>query len=462
MKIRDIQKTLVSGEKTCRQITEEYLDRINSEETNSYITATEDIALSAADAVDKKLSAGKPLSSLEGVPFSVKDNIAVKGVPMTCASKMLKNYVPPYDAYVYSQLIKSGAVMLGKVTMDEFAMGSLGKNSVFGSVKNPHDLTRSAGGSSGGSAASVAADLAVFSLGSDTGGSIRLPSSFCGVYGLRPTYGSVSRSGLTGFCPSLDQIGIVASCPEDVELIFSIISNRDDSDMTCSGSQMSTSCIEKLTVGICTDLLDIAADSAQKAVMDAVSVFEKSGCRIANVSLPSLKYCLPAYQVIASCEASSNLARFDGLRYGLSADKNNFEDNVRSSRTGGFGREVKRRIIFGTYLTGSNKKYLDKAFFVKDAVKDEFSVMLSACDIVITPSAACSAPLLAADESIISQHDHDTLLIPSALAGLPSLTVPFGKDRNNMPLGVQLIGRAFCESTILRAAKTLEVAADVL
>ncbi len=428
------------------------LERIEKSRLNAYITVTKDIALKQAEMFDRKEVKGR----LAGVPVAIKDNISTDGIRTTCASKILHNYIPPYDAHVVEKLKREGAIIIGKTNMDEFAMGTTTETSYFGVVKNPHDLSRVAGGSSGGSAAVIAGEEAVLALGSDTGGSIRCPASFCGVYGLKPTYGLVSRYGLIAYANSLEQIGPMAASIDDLALLLEIIAGKDERDSTSVENGFKFKEIRKnFRVGVIREM------KANEEVQQAFDDFVESLRRIAEVeevSLPSLEYALPAYYVIAMSEASSNLARFDGVRYGYALDHldswNRYFSKVRAE---GFGMEVKRRIMMGSYAlsAGYYGKYYLKALKVRTLVKNDFERALGKFDVLISPTMPSVAFKIGELTDPVTMYKADVNTTPINLAGVPALSMPIGFVKK-LPVGLQIIGNYFEENTILNFAKKVE------
>lgn len=450
------------------EISTAFLERIEAVEdrVGAYITITKEEALARAAELDKQLAAGEELGALAGVPVAVKDNICTKGLPTTCASKMLHNFVPPYNATVAEKLHQAGAVVTGKTNMDEFAMGSSCENSYFQKTHNPRDLERVPGGSSGGSAAAVAAGEAPLSLGSDTGGSIRQPAALCGVVGLKPTYGAVSRYGLVAFASSLDQIGPFARTVDDAALLFDVIKGRDAHDATSSRREQPlvegtlTGAVKGLRVGIPQEYFGEGVDDAVKAkVMDTAKALEKTGAVLTTVSLPATEYALPTYYILACAEASSNLARFDGVKYGFRAEQ--YDDLLslyENSRSEGFGDEVKRRIMLGTFVLSSGyyDAYYHKAKLTQNLIRSEYAKAFEDCDVILTPTSPVTAFKLGertADP--LQMYAADICTVPVNIAGLPAVSLPCG-ELNGLPVGLQLIGRKFDEQTILNAAKAVE------
>ncbi len=451
------------------ELTRSVLDRIASrdKEIGAYLTVDEEGALAQAAKVDAKLAAGESLSPLAGIPLGIKDNICTRGIRTTCASKMLGNFVPPYNATVIEKLQAADYVCLGKLNMDEFAMGSSTETSYFQKTRNPHDLERVPGGSSGGSAAAVAAGEAIVTLGSDTGGSIRQPASYCGVVGLKPTYGSVSRYGLVAFASSLDQIGPMARSVSDTALLYSIICGQDPHDVTTArrsysdfvaGMQPS---VKGLKIGIPQEYFgEGVAAEVRESVMNVAREYEKMGAELVEISLPSTSYALAAYYIIASAEASSNLARFDGVKYGFrAAEYKNLEELYENTRSEGFGAEVKRRIMLGTYVLSSGyyDAYYKKAKFTQLMIQDRFRQAFQSCDVILTPTAPDTAFKLGENiNDQIKMYMNDILTVTVNIAGLPAISIPCGRDSKNLPIGCQLIGSKFSEQTLFNTAAAYE------
>ncbi len=457
------------SEKKCssEEIAKSVLDRAAATEdkVGAYLTICGEEALKKAREVDEKRGK-ETLHPLAGIPIGIKDNISTKGILTTCASKMLYNYVPPFDAFVMKKVNAADMVVTGKLNMDEFAMGSSTENSHFKKTHNPHNLDCVPGGSSGGSAAAVAAGSAVISLGSDTGGSIRMPAAYCGVVGLKPTYGSVSRYGLVAFASSLDQIGPLARNVKDAAMLYSVICGHDPMDATSQDreypdfTRLLNSDVKGLKIGIPEEYFGDGVDnSVKEAVMNTVKELEKKGAEIVNISLPSTKYALNAYYIISSAEASSNLARFDGVKYGYRAENyTDLTDMYEKTRSEGFGDEVKRRIMLGTFVLSSGffDAYYKKARLVALEIAREFNAAFEKCDVIATPATPGTAFKLG--ENIgdpTKMYAADICTVTVNIAGLPAVSVPCGKV-NNMPVGLQFIGRKFSEQTLLNAALAVE------
>ncbi|HEX3026031.1 MAG TPA: Asp-tRNA(Asn)/Glu-tRNA(Gln) amidotransferase subunit GatA [Clostridia bacterium] len=458
-------------EKKCgaREIAESVFSRIDSveEKVGAYVTLTSELALRQADETDRKIAAGAEIGPLAGIPVGIKDNLCTKDVLTTCSSKILGNFVPPYDATVVRKLLDAGVVVTGKMNMDEFAMGSSCETSAMKKTHNPHDLTRVPGGSSGGSAAAVAAGEAVLTLGSDTGGSIRQPASFCGVVGLKPTYSAVSRFGLVAFASSLDQIGPFARSVEDAAMLFDTIRGHDDYDATSSPLDHPSIAdkldgnVKGLKIGIPDEFFgEGVEDGIRHTVLKAAKKLESLGAILMKISLPSTKFALPAYYIIACAEASSNLARFDGVKYGYRAEKyENLIDMYERSRSEGFGPEVKRRIMLGTFVLSSGyyDAYYKKAKLTQNRIRSEYDDAFQICDVILTPTSPGTAFRLGerADDPL-KMYAADICTVPVNIAGLPALSLPCGMDAEGLPIGLQLIGRKFGEQTILNAGHAYE------
>lgn len=441
-------------------------------DVGAFVTQTHDLALAQAKQADALLAAGAAPSPLTGIPIGIKDNICTKDQKTTCSSKMLASFAPPYNATVVDKLNEAGLVTVGKLNMDEFAMGSSNETSFFHPTKNPHDLTRVPGGSSGGSAACVAAGQLPLSLGSDTGGSIRLPASYCGVIGLKPTYGTVSRYGLIAFASSLDQIGPLARSVQDVALLYDLIRGHDPRDATSlrrSDPPVAptltddATTLSGLTIGLPREYFsDGVSDVVKRAVKQAADRLVKQGATLVECSLPSSTYALSAYYIISSAEASSNLARFDGVKYGYRAeDYQGLVDLYEKSRSEGFGDEVKRRILLGTFVLSSGyyDAYYKRAKLLQQQIAAEFDQAFLQCDLLLTPTAPDTAFLCGEHLSDpLKMYAKDLCTTTANIAGLPALSFPCGKDEQNLPIGAQLIGPKYAEATLLRTAFSYEQA----
>jgi len=466
--IKQAHEGLKNKEFSSKELILAYLEKIKKtdKEINAYLSVTEELALAQAERADRKIASGD-FGVLTGIPCAIKDAILVEGQKCTAASKILENYIAPYDATVIQKLKKEGAVILGKTNLDEFAMGGSGENSAFGATKNPHDKTRVAGGSSSGSAAAVAAGEACYSLGSDTGGSIRLPSSFCGVVGLKPTYGAVSRNGLIAFASSLDQIGPITKTIDDCKIVFDAIKGKDPADSTSVESQFPISNFQfpKLRIGVPKEYFVKGIDKeVEKIIRNSIKKAENAGAKIEEISLPSVEFALACYYIIAPSEASANLARFDGIKYGYSEIQNqkstiqNLIDVYLKSRGHGFGAEVKRRIMIGTYALSSGyyDEYYKKAQEVRQLIKQDFAKAFEKVDLIFCPvSPAPAVKIGEKTENPLSMYLMDIYTVSVNLAGLPALSMPVGKI-GNLPVGLQIIGDHFQESKILAAASYIE------
>ena len=462
MQMKDL---LEKKEVSSVEITKSVIDRIEKtdKDIQAYISYNFEDALKKAEKVDEKIAKGEALGKMAGVPVAVKDNMCTRHLRTTCASKMLENFVPPYDATVVKKLYDNDAIIIGKTTMDEFAMGSSGENSAFQKARNPWDITRVPGGSSSGSAATVAASQVPVALGSDTGGSIRQPSSLCGIVGMKPTYGAVSRYGLVAFGSSLDQIGPMARTVDDAALLFETICGKDEMDATSKDYKYTRygDSVKGMKFGIPKQYFgDGISPEVKEKVYDAIETLKAQGAEIVEVSLPSTDYALSAYYIISSAEASSNLGRYDGVKYGYSGSKRgNLEELYVSSRSEGFGREVQRRIMLGTYVLSSGfyDAYYKKAKALQKNIAKEFNDVLSVCDAIITPLSPTTAFKIGEkSDDPLAMYAGDICTVTLNIAGLPGISVPCGFDANNLPIGFQVIGKKFSESTLLTVAKCYE------
>lgn len=467
--IAELADLFRSGELSSVEITKAYLDEIKAKDDmiGAYISVNEEAALQKAEEADKKRAAGVELPVLAGIPAGIKDNICTKGMATTCASRMLGGFVPPYDATVVGKINRRDAVILGKLNMDEFAMGSTNENSYYRPVRNPRSFDSVPGGSSGGSAAAVAANMAVYALGSDTGGSIRQPAAFCGVVGMKPTYGSVSRYGLIAFASSLDQIGPITKDVRDNALVLNAIAGHDSMDATSVNRSYGdfTGELEKdvrgLKIALPAEFLaEGISPDVKTAIVNAASAYEKMGAEIIEVSFSMLEYALPAYYVISSAEASSNLARFDGIRYGYRAGSSESIDELYiNSRSEGFGSEVKRRIMLGTFAlsAGYYDAYYKKALQVRTLVAEEYNAIFKKCDIILSPVAP--TPAYKIGEKVfdpLEMYMGDAFTVPVNIAGLPALSLPCAKTPEGLPIGMQLIAKPFNEALLYRAGYAFE------
>ena len=469
----DAARSAVQERKTsAAALAESFYARIESDDPKigAFLTLSKERALAKASEMDALAAKGVKLPSLGGVPVGIKDVMVTKGVRTTAGSKILGDYVPPYDCTAVARLEAAGAVVLGKLNCDEFAMGSSNENSAWKPVHNPRDLTRVPGGSSGGSAAAVAADMAVAALGSDTGGSIRQPASFCGVVGMVPTYGRVSRYGLIAFASSLDHIGPLTKTVKDAAIVLQAIAGRDPMDSTSADVPVPdyVAELEKpvrgLKLGVAKEYLGEGLDKeVRSAIEAAIQKLAKQGCEIVDVSLPHTRYAIPAYYIVATAEASSNLARFDGVRYGYRAgDARTLSEMYRRSRDQGFGAEVKRRIMLGTYAlsAGYYDAYYLKAQKVRTLLTRDFEDAFTKVDAIVAPVSPTAAFKLGEKvDDPLAMYLADIYTVTADLAGIPGISVPCGETREKLPIGLQILGRHFDESTILRVAQASEKAA---
>ena len=481
--IKEAHRGLKKKEFSALELCQNYLDKIEKEnkKIQAFLTISKDLAISQAKKVDEIISGGQEIPLLAGIPCVIKDNILVEGVRCTAGSKILENYIAPYDATVIKRLKEQGAVILGKTNLDEFAMGASGERSAFFPTRNPHDLTRVPGGSSSGSAAAVASNMSCYALGSDTGGSIRQPSSFCGIVGLKPTYGAVSRYGLIALASSLDQIGPLAKTVEDAKIVFDVISGKDEMDSTSvelpkiencklkvknvrSSSSRRDSIIENLRIGVPKEYFIKGMDpEVEKIVKNAIKKYEKLGAKIEEISLPYTEYAIAIYYIIVPSEASANLARYDGIKFGYSVanqriDTDSLLDVYLQSRKKGFGDEVKRRIMLGTYALSSGyyDAYYLRAQKVRTLIREDFKRAFQIVDFILTPIAPTPAFKIGEKaEDPLLMYLCDVFTAPVNLAGLPAISIPAGKI-GKLPVGLQIIGKPFEENKILEIAKTYE------
>jgi aspartyl-tRNA(Asn)/glutamyl-tRNA(Gln) amidotransferase subunit A len=444
------------------------IDRTDKD-VRAFITLCRERALEEARRIDSKIAAGEPLEDLAGVPIAIKDNIVIRDVPTTCGSKILEGYIPPYTATVVERLRGAGAIVIGKTNLDEFAMGSSTENSGFFPTRNPHDLERVPGGSSGGSAASVAAGMSLVALGSDTGGSVRLPASLCGVVGLKPTYGRVSRYGLVAYASSLDQIGPFAKSVRECAQVLQVISGFDHYDSTSADTAVDELVkyldqpVRDLRIGVPREYFIEGMDREVRAKVEAgIHLYESLGCRIQEIRLPHTEYAIAAYYVIATAEASSNLARYDGVRYGLrEAGNDTLHEMYRKTRMAGFGAEVKRRILLGTFAlsAGYYDAYYLKALKVRTLMLRDFQKAFEQVDVIVTPTAPTVAFRIGEKTSDpLAMYLSDIFTITCNLAGLPGISLPCGKNSEGLPVGMQLIANHFQEALLLQAAHAFEKA----
>jgi aspartyl-tRNA(Asn)/glutamyl-tRNA(Gln) amidotransferase subunit A len=461
--LSELSEKLHSGELSSVELTKEYIRAIEEANPalNAYVHTTFEEALKMAEEADVRLKAGNA-PFLCGIPMALKDNICTDGLLTTCCSKILEGFKPYYNATVWEKLKEQGAVLLGKTNMDEFAMGSTSETSCYGAPLNPRNTGHVTGGSSGGSAAAVCANLAPYALGSDTGGSIRQPASFCGIVGLKPTYGAVSRYGLIAYGSSLDQIGPFGYSVKDVAAVFDAIKGVDRHDQTSKSYEYGNimegldADIKGKKIGVAEEFFEGINPEMKAQIDDAIAFFEKNGAEIVSIKLPALKLALPVYYIIACAEASSNLGRYDGIRYGYRARSyETIDEMVTKTRSEGFGDEVKRRIMLGTYVLSSGyyDAYYKKACIIREQIRSEFDEVFKSCDALIAPNAPRTAfPLNFKGASSVEMYLSDICTVPINIAGVPSISLPCGKDSAGLPVGMQIIGNMFDEKTILNLA----------
>ena len=466
--VHELQEKIKNGELTTKEILQAYINRIDEKEKDvqAFVTTLTEEA-EKKEEVHKKIESGEIEGDLAGIPIGIKDNICTKGIKTTCASKMLEDFISPYDATVMEKINDENMILLGKLNMDEFAMGGSTEHSYFKKTRNPWDLNRVPGGSSGGSASAVAAGMVPWALGSDTGGSIRQPASFCGVVGLKPTYGLVSRYGLVAFASSLDQIGPITKDVKDSAILLNIIAGHDKKDTTSVNIEKKDyvkalkNDVKGLKIGVPKEFLaEGTQPEVKKKIEEAIQIYKELGAVVEEISLDVAKYSLATYYIIACAEASSNLGRFDGIRYGYRAkDYKDLNELFVKSRSEGFGDEVKRRIILGTYVLSSGyyDAYYKKAQKVRSLVMNEFNKAFQKYDVLLTPTSPTVAFKIGEKTSNpLEMYLSDICTVSVNIAGLPGISIPCGVDSNNMPIGMQLIGNKFQEETILNAAYTFE------
>ncbi len=468
LKISDMRSMLDKKEVSATELTNAYLERIEKIDAGleSFITVTAENALKSAEKAQAKIDKGEA-SALTGIPLAIKDNICTDGVKTTCSSKMLENFIPPYNATVMEKLNEQDVIMLGKASMDEFAMGGSTQTSAFKKTKNPYNLGTVPGGSSGGSAAAVSANLCAAALGSDTGGSIRQPASFCGVTGLKPTYGRVSRYGLVAFASSLDQIGPIAKSAEDCGTILNAISGYDYHDGTSAkidvpnfNAKIGTD-VSGMKIALPKEFFADPINSEVKdAVMKAADFYKNAGAELVECSMPSLKYAVAAYYLIACAEASSNLSRYDGIKFGHRSEVGeSFNEIIANSRNEGFGDEVKRRILLGNYALSSGfyDAYYGKAMALKQKIREEYNAIFDKCDVILTPTAPNVAyGLNDKSNDPAKMYLEDICTVPVNIASLPAISTTCGYDKNGMPIGMSIVGKMWDEATILQVADNFE------
>ena len=469
-KILQLNSLLNKKEVSCTELTKKYLNKIEEENTNlnAYVKVTKELALDTAKIVDEKISSGEKVSPLEGIPMNLKDNVYTQGIETTACSKILKGYKPSYDATLWSILKEKNAVLLGKTNMDEFAMGCSCETSCFGGSNNPLDVTRVPGGSSGGTAASVAGDLAVYGIGSDTGGSIRQPASFCGIVGLRPTYGAISRYGLIDLAASVDQAGPMGTCVEDVALVYDAISKKDINDSTSLGNVNGSTFeglrkdIKGVKIGLPKQYFENLNDDIKGCMAQVIKTYENLGAELVEIDIPSIKYALPIYYVLVCAEASRHLAETDGIKLGNKAKEyKDIEDLIVRSRSEGFGDEVKRRILIGTYVlsSGQYERYYNEAQKIRQNILKTFKETFNKFDILLGPT----VPQTAFEHGFKPKDQMEAYLTdictaPASLAGIPAVSIPCGVDSKGLPIGVHLIADSFKEKILLNTAYKFEEA----
>jgi len=473
--IERVKEGLIKKEFSAQELTRAYLEKIEKEDKKigAFLTVCEDLAIKQAKEIDDTILSGKKLPILAGVPCAIKDNILVDGIKCTAGSKILENYIAPYDATVVKKLKEAGAIILGKTNLDEFAMGSSTENSAFFPTKNPLDLERVPGGSSGGSAAAVAANFCVFSLGTDTGGSIRQPASFCGIVGLKPTYGSVSRYGLIAFASSLDQIGPMTKNVEDCKLVFEVIKGKDEMDSTSVelNLEIKKLRINELRIGVPKEYFVKGMDpEVEKIIKEAIKKYEEMGAKILEISLPHTEYALPCYYIIAPSEASANLARYDGIKYGYTANSeqraaSNLLNVYFESRGEGFGKEVRRRIMLGTFSLsiGYYDAYYLRAAKVRSLIIRDFERAFEKVDLIFTPTSP-TLPFKLGEkiDDPLKMYLSDIFTVSVNLAGLPAISIPVPPEHvlEGLPVGLQIIGKPFEEEKIFEVAKIYELSTN--
>ena len=471
--VHELQDKLKNKEITVKEITQAYIDRINEKEKDiqAFVTILTEEAKKKAEEIQNKIESGEITGEFAGIPIGIKDNICTKGIKTTCSSKMLENFISPYDATVMEKINNENMINLGKLNMDEFAMGSSTEHSYFKKTRNPWNLNKVPGGSSGGSAAAVAANMVPWALGSDTGGSIRQPASFCGVVGLKPTYGLVSRYGLVAFASSLDQIGPITKDVKDSAILLNVIAGHDKKDTTSVDMEKKDytkalkNDVKGLKIAVPKEFFGEGINSEVKENLEkAIEKYKELGAQVEEISLDVAKYALATYYIIACAEASSNLGRFDGIRYTYRTEKfGNLKELYKKTRSEGFGPEVKRRIILGTYVLSSGyyDAYYKKAQQVRTLVTNQFNKAFENYDVILTPtSPIVSFDLGSKTDNPLEMYLADICTVSINIAGLPAISIPCGVNSDGMPVGMQLIGNRFCEETILNAAYTYEQATN--
>lgn len=472
--IPSIRGALRSKKTSARELYSDFISRIekHNSQWNAYLTLSPERGLAQADRIDAAIARGDELPPLAGVPVAIKDVISTRGIRTTCSSKILEHYVPPYDATAIERLEKAGALFLGKTNCDEFAMGGSNENSAYGPVKNPVAPDHVPGGSSGGSAAAVAADLAVVSLGTDTGGSIRQPGSFCGIPALMPTYGRVSRYGLVAFASSLDKIGPFATNVSDAAAVLSVVAGHDPNDSTSAAVPVTDylgsigQSVAGLRIGVPEDYFGEGLDAEVRGKVDAaIAALEKLGCKRIPLHMPHTDYAIAAYYIIATAEASSNLARYDGVRYGLRVSDGTLGEMYRKTRGRGFGPEVKRRIMLGTYALSSGyyDAYYLRAQKVRSLIARDFADAFQKVDVIVTPTAPTPAFKLGEKSADpLQMYLADIYTVTGSLAGVPGISVPCGETKAGLPVGLQIFGKHFDEARVLQVARAYEIASGEL
>ncbi len=469
----EISRDVRAGSVSAADVVDRYLGGIDEidGELHAFVTVLHDGARRQAESVDLKVAAGGDPGPLAGVPVALKDNLCTRGIPTTCSSRILDGWRPPYDATVVERLRAAGAIVIGKTNLDEFAMGSSTENSAFGPTRNPHDPGRVPGGSSGGSAAAVAAGLAPVALGSDTGGSIRQPAALCGVVGMKPTYGTVSRYGLVAFASSLDQIGPLTTTVTESAVVFDVIGGQDPMDSTCLERPVPRTVsalgdgVEGLRVGLVTELLDGVDGAVEARVREAAQALAGGGANVEDFSIPEFRHGLPAYYIVAPAEASSNLSRYDGVRYGLRVEAETAEAMNAATRAAGFGPEVKRRIMLGTYAlsAGYYEAYYGQAQKVRTLIIDALAAAYQRFDVLLGATTPTTAFAIGAKvDDPWAMYLSDVCTVPSNLAGHPAISIPFGTDENGLPVGVQVLAPALGEPVMFQVAAVLEASAPVI
>ena len=474
MDILEAHQKLKAKEISPLELTELCLKKIKHCSNNSFISVLEDLAMEKAKESEKRILREGPKSYLDGIPFSLKDLFITKGIRTTAGSAILYNYIPPYDGYVSEKLGHAGGILVGKVGCDEFGMGSTNENTPFGPVRNPRNTAHVAGGSSGGSAASVAEESCFYSMGTDTGGSVRLPSNFCGLVGLKPTYGRISRYGQIAYASSLDQTSPLGKSVSDMACILESLTDHDCRDSTniplgkmnlVDGlSKIKAEHLKGKKIGFNESFIENCEPKVTRALKEAIEVLRKAGAELVEVDLPHLKYAVSAYYIVATSEASSNLARFDGIHYGLRRQRQgNLEQTYKDSRAEGFGGEVKKRILLGTYSLSSGyyDAYYKKACQVRRLIYQDFERAFKKCDVIFSPVCSSTAPLLEeATKDSLKMYMSDLYTIPVNLAGLPGLALPFGEGEHGLPTGFQFIGNVFAEKDLLEVGRAFELVCE--